>query len=152
MPQMEYRITTEYIELNQLLKVCGLADSGGAGGAMVTAGGVSVDGQAESRKRCKIRPGQIVTFGDASITVLAADPAEVAAKAEARVAMAREKAVKKRAKALSGAMPFNAKKKAKPKARPKSGSPAPGSDRQKKPTTGNVFADKAESHRRNRKP
>ena len=94
MQALEYRITTEFIELNQLLKLCGLAASGGAGGALVSEGKVQVDGQTELRKRCKIRPGQVVQFGDQRITVLVADPAEVAArleKAAARTAKAKTK-------------------------------------------------------------
>lgn len=114
MRAVEYRITTEFIELNQLLKVCGLADSGGAGGAIVTQGNVTVDGQQELRKRCKIRPGQVVQLGEARITVLAPDPFEVAARAEAKVVIAREKAAL-RTKAMA----------AKPKAAAPWG-PAPG--------------------------
>lgn len=60
----------DYIELNHLLKVAGFADSGGAGGALVTTGVVKVDGQIELRKRNKIRPGQIVEIGDTEIRVL----------------------------------------------------------------------------------
>lgn len=72
---MEYPIHTEFIELNQLLKLCGLADSGGAGGALVSEGNVRVDGQPETRKRCKIRPGQVVELGDVRITVTV-DPSQ----------------------------------------------------------------------------
>jgi ribosome-associated protein len=112
----EYRITTEFIELNQLLKLCGLAASGGAGGALVSEGNVQVDGQTELRKRCKIRPGQVVQLGDQRITVLAADASEVAARAEkaaARAAKANTKAKPKSAAALPpwgkkpGATPAN---------------------------------------------
>jgi ribosome-associated protein len=60
----------DYIELNHLLKVAGFADSGGAGGALVTTGVVKVDGQIELRKRNKIRPGQVVEIGDTEIRVL----------------------------------------------------------------------------------
>ncbi|MCA3028353.1 MAG: RNA-binding S4 domain-containing protein [Rhodocyclaceae bacterium] len=60
----------DYIELNHLLKVVGFADSGGAGGALVTTGVVKVDGQIELRKRNKIRPGQVVEIGDTEIRVL----------------------------------------------------------------------------------
>ena len=157
MQQTEYRIITEYIELNQLLKICGLAGSGGEGGALVTQGNVHVDGQKELRKRCKIRPGQVVQLGDVRITVLAADPAEVAAKAEARVEIARAKAAKKKAEksppgvwspvvAKAGAK-GGAKPAAKARAVPKTGA-AVGA---KSKTKSNVFADKAEAHRRNRK-
>jgi ribosome-associated protein len=71
MKRIEYRLTQEYVELNHLLKLCGLAESGGAGGALVTTGVVKVDGNVELRKRNKIRPGQIVTLDDVEIHVLA---------------------------------------------------------------------------------
>ena len=86
MQATEYHITTEFIELNQLLKLCGIAESGGAGGAIVSEGNVTVDGQPELRKRCKIRPGQVVQLGDAQITVLLADAAAIAASQEAQSA------------------------------------------------------------------
>ena len=91
MEATEYHITTEFIELNQLLKLCGLAESGGAGGALVSEGNVHVDGQVELRKRCKIRPGQVVEFGDARIAVLTADAAAMAASMEAQAAKAKIK-------------------------------------------------------------
>jgi len=60
-----------HVELNQLLKLCGLCDSGGAGKQLVADGLVKVDGKPESRKTCKITPGQTVSLGDVRITVLA---------------------------------------------------------------------------------
>jgi ribosome-associated protein len=59
-----------HIELNQLLKLVGIVDSGGAGKALVAAGEVSVDGQLELRKTCKVRAGSVVTLGDVKITVI----------------------------------------------------------------------------------
>jgi ribosome-associated protein len=155
MQQTEYRITTEYIELNQLLKVCGLATSGGEGGALVTQGNVHVDGQQELRKRCKIRPGQVVQLGDVRIAVLAADAAEISAKAEARIESARVKAAKKKAEKSPPGVWSPTGAKPGPKARGKTGTRvtvktiAPAGVKSKKKT--NVFADKAEAHRRNRK-
>ncbi len=52
---------TDYIELCHLLKLMGLADSGGQGKLLVTDGQVMVDGQPELRKRAKIRAGQVVS-------------------------------------------------------------------------------------------
>jgi ribosome-associated protein len=69
MNDMEYQITTEFIELNHLLKLCGLADSGGAGKVIVSEGRVKVDGKKELRMRCKIRPGQVVILGNTRILV-----------------------------------------------------------------------------------
>ena len=52
----------EFIELNNLLKVTGLCESGGAAKAVIAEGRVKVDGNLELRKRCKIRTGQMVEF------------------------------------------------------------------------------------------
>lgn len=61
----------EFVELHQLLQLTGLAGSGGQGKALVAAGAVSVDGQVELRKRCKIHAGQTVTLGDTRVRVRA---------------------------------------------------------------------------------
>jgi ribosome-associated protein len=71
MQQLEFQLNGEFVELNQLLKLSGVCDSGGAGKALVAEGVVSVDGQVELRKTAKIRAGQLVTLGDVRIKVLA---------------------------------------------------------------------------------
>lgn len=70
MQQIEFQLRGEFVELNQLLKLTGVCDSGGAGKALVAEGVVSVDGKVELRKTAKIRAGQVVTLGDAQIHVL----------------------------------------------------------------------------------
>ncbi|BDB25071.1 RNA-binding S4 domain-containing protein [Cupriavidus sp. P-10] len=62
----------EFIALNDLLKLAGVCDSGGAGKALVAAGEVSVDGAPESRKTAKIRAGQVVGLTGIEIRVVAA--------------------------------------------------------------------------------
>ena len=59
----------EFVELNQLLKLVGLVDSGGAGKQVVASGSVTVDGGVELRKTAKIRAGQRVVLGNATILV-----------------------------------------------------------------------------------
>lgn len=71
MRRIEFQLNREFVQLNQLLKLTGLCDSGGAGKALVAGGGVAVDGNVELRKTCKIRIGQMVTLGDVQITVVA---------------------------------------------------------------------------------
>lgn len=71
MQKISFSLQGEYIELNQLLKVCGICDSGGAGKMMVASGNVKVDGQQELRKTCKIRAGQVVSLNDIRISVVA---------------------------------------------------------------------------------
>ncbi len=71
MQHLEFTLTREFVELDNLLKLMGVCDSGGAGKMMVASGVVSVDGKVELRKTCKIRAGQVVSIGDVSITVKA---------------------------------------------------------------------------------
>ncbi|MEJ1096706.1 MULTISPECIES: RNA-binding S4 domain-containing protein [unclassified Pseudoxanthomonas] len=72
MQTIEFELEREHVELNQLLKLVGLCDSGGAGKAIVASGEVLVDGQVELRKTCKIRAGQTVVLDDVEIRVIAA--------------------------------------------------------------------------------
>lgn len=72
MQTIEFQLVGEYVELNQLLKLSGVCDSGGAGKAIVASGDVSVDGTRELRKTAKIRAGQVVGVGDLRIHVRAA--------------------------------------------------------------------------------
>ena len=67
--ELEFELDREYVALNQLLKLSGLCDSGGAGKAIVASGAVSVDGEQELRKTCKIHAGQTVRLGDVVIQV-----------------------------------------------------------------------------------
>jgi len=69
MRQIDFELDREYVELNQLLKLVGLCDSGGAGKALVASGAVSVDGVTEWRKTCKIRASQRITVDDVEIRV-----------------------------------------------------------------------------------
>jgi ribosome-associated protein len=73
MQPLEFSLTGEFVELNKLLKLTGVCDSGGAGKILVAAGGVSVDGKVELRKTCKIHAGQVVGLGDVLISVVAAE-------------------------------------------------------------------------------
>lgn len=75
MQKISFDLSSEYIELNQLLKLIGLCDSGGAGKMLVASGMVSVDGKKELRKTCKIRAGQQVHIADVRIAVVAASDA-----------------------------------------------------------------------------
>jgi len=70
MQTIEFELNGDFIELNQLLKLVGLCDSGGAGKMLVASGEVSVDGVQELRKTAKIRAGQKVMLGDVEIQVV----------------------------------------------------------------------------------
>ncbi|MGY4829855.1 RNA-binding S4 domain-containing protein [Sphaerotilaceae bacterium SBD11-9] len=69
MRTIEFELRGDYITLDALLKVTGLASSGGEGKAMVADGKVEVDGRQELRKACKIRAGQVVGVLGARIRI-----------------------------------------------------------------------------------
>lgn len=71
MQTIDFRLERDFIELNQLLKLAGLCDSGGAGKRLVASGSVHVDGAVEHRKSAKIRAGQVVVLDDVEIRILA---------------------------------------------------------------------------------
>lgn len=72
MQAIDFELDRDFVELNQLLKLAGLCDSGGAGKQLVASGAVRVDGAVESRKTAKIRAGQRVSVGDVEIRVVGA--------------------------------------------------------------------------------
>ena len=71
MSEVTFELSGEYIELNQLLKLAGVCDSGGQGKQLVAEGRVKVDGQVELRKTNKIRVGQRVECAGTKIRVIA---------------------------------------------------------------------------------
>ena len=64
-----FELTGEYIALCDLLKYCGVAQTGGAAKHMVAASLVQVDGRLELRKTCKIYHGQRVSGAGFTIEV-----------------------------------------------------------------------------------
>jgi ribosome-associated protein len=71
MPSIQVPLVGEHIELCNLLKIAGIAASGGQGKALVAAGEVRVDGQVESRKTAKIRAGQVILCQGVEVHVVA---------------------------------------------------------------------------------
>ncbi|HAR46121.1 MAG: RNA-binding protein [Nitrospirae bacterium GWC2_57_13] len=66
----EFKLESEeFIELNNLLKIMGLCDSGGMAKTVIAEGRVTVDSNVELRRRCKIRTGQIVEFEGRKIVI-----------------------------------------------------------------------------------
>jgi len=67
----EFKLTgKEFIELNDLMKITGMCESGGTAKTMITKGSVMVDGKIELRRRSKIRAGQIITFEGREVRVV----------------------------------------------------------------------------------
>lgn len=68
MSDSTFPIYTEYIDLLQFLKATGIAATGGEAKMLVDEGFIRVNGEDESRRRRKLRPGDRVD--------VALDPAE----------------------------------------------------------------------------
>ena len=64
-----YPLKDDYIELYALLKLLALG-SGGEAKQVISEGLVTVDGEVETRKKCKIRAGQCVQFETLKINVI----------------------------------------------------------------------------------
>jgi len=63
------KIYGEYIELYKLLKLAGLCATGGEAKIVISEGMVNVDGEIETRKRRKIKPGMEVEYSSKKISV-----------------------------------------------------------------------------------
>ena len=70
METITFEVKGEFIELCNLLKLAGIANSGGQGKLMVSDGIVQVDGSIETRRTAKIRAGQVVECMGQTIKVI----------------------------------------------------------------------------------
>lgn len=59
----------EYIELNKLLKLMHLVETGGEANICIEEGEVMVNGEVEFRKRNKLRDGFVVEFRERKILI-----------------------------------------------------------------------------------
>jgi ribosome-associated protein len=66
----EFEISSEYIELNKLLKARGLCDSGGSAKMVIKDGLVTVDGEIETRVRRKIKNEGIIQYNNQTLQVI----------------------------------------------------------------------------------
>jgi ribosome-associated protein len=71
MAAIEFRLRGEHVALCDLLKLTGVADSGGQGKLLIANGEVTVDGKPEHRKTAKIRANQCVQCLGQEIRVVA---------------------------------------------------------------------------------
>jgi len=62
--KQEFKIEGEYIELIQLLKATGIAETGGHAKFIVEDGEVIRNGEVELRKRAKLVPGDVIEIDD----------------------------------------------------------------------------------------
>ena len=66
-------ITTEFIKLQDLLKLANLVGTGGEAKIVIQNGDVSVNGEVCTMRGKKIRPGDTVSFDGKELTVSYAD-------------------------------------------------------------------------------
>jgi ribosome-associated protein len=67
----EVKISGETIRLGQLLKLSGIAESGGEGKALLLGEGVRVNGVAETRRGRQLRGGDLVEARGTGVRVVA---------------------------------------------------------------------------------
>lgn len=66
----EIMINTEYIKLDQLLKLANISSSGSEAHMLITSGKVKVNGETEFQKRKKIKNLDIVQISNTQIKVV----------------------------------------------------------------------------------
>lgn len=66
----EIRIDSEYIKLDQLLKLANIVSSGGEAKVVIMQGDVKLNGKVESQRGKKIRSGDIVSANGISVKVI----------------------------------------------------------------------------------
>lgn len=64
-----FTLTTEYIEMNKLMKLLQIAETGGQAKVMISQGLVSVNGETELRLRRKLRVGDRVDFDGVEVEI-----------------------------------------------------------------------------------
>lgn len=66
----EFKLKSEYIELIKLLKLLGIAETGGHAKILVEEGEVRVNGQPEFRKRAKLKAGDNIEISGEKVRIL----------------------------------------------------------------------------------
>ena len=69
MKKIEFKVEGEYIELIQLLKALGLAQTGGHAKMIVDEEMVTRNGELETRKRAKLIVGDIINVHDLEVHI-----------------------------------------------------------------------------------
>ncbi len=66
-----FELRGDHITLDALLKATGLVGSGGAAKMLIADGQVQVNGEVDTRRGRKLRAGDRVVFGDATVSIAA---------------------------------------------------------------------------------
>ena len=69
MRELEFTLDKEFIELNKLLKILSLVESGGQANSLITDGHVLYNGEVDTRKRLKLRKGDKIEFAETLIRI-----------------------------------------------------------------------------------
>ncbi|MFW6352217.1 MAG: RNA-binding S4 domain-containing protein [Bacteroidota bacterium] len=69
MQQIRFPLNGDFIELFKLLKILNISSTGGEAKIMIDQGLIKVNDKVDTRKRAKIKPGDIVIAGDTQIYV-----------------------------------------------------------------------------------
>ena len=68
--EQDFKINGDYIELIQLLKALGIAETGGHAKMIVEDGEVLRNGEVELRKRAKLVPGDVIELEEVKIILV----------------------------------------------------------------------------------
>lgn len=63
------RAGEEFIRLGQVLKAAGFVENGGQAKEVIQDGFVSVNGEVETRRGCKLYPNDVVSYEENELTV-----------------------------------------------------------------------------------
>ena len=66
---MTQDISTKYMELNNFLKIVGIANTGGTAKRIIRAEAVKVNGEIETRNKRKLHAGDVVEYLDKNYNV-----------------------------------------------------------------------------------
>ena len=72
MEKITFTLSEEYIEMIKLLKMVKIVSSGGEAKIRIDDGEAFRNGEVETRKRAKIRAGEVIVFDEYEISVEAA--------------------------------------------------------------------------------
>jgi len=68
---MDFKLRSEFIELDNMLKALQLVVSGAEAKQLIQSGSIKINGQVETRVRRKLRAGDLVEFGQHRISIVA---------------------------------------------------------------------------------
>lgn len=69
MKELALKAGSEHVDLCDVLKIMGMVENGAAAKHIIATGVVKVDGTVETRKRCKIRAGQVVEYKNEQVKI-----------------------------------------------------------------------------------